>query len=375
MIATCLTDYYHARVEQSSPLTMVVILSMAFPIFAAPFARAVYHRRVTRLMNFLQVRSPPAAWWARRKQHIARLTPAANVVKAATPDAFAHMMRDRSKRIRRATFAAYATFVVGAGLSAPLHSGVALEIAITAAVLGIGPALINAIPGATQRWLTVLVAAFLAISMSFDSLKLDSLKNVGNLALLFGFVFGFYLVGTNRTLRALYVPLFFIGFCGLAAAFASDVLAHGSERCLALTTNGISGSGLGLGFLAFGIWIGNRLIAGLARLYERGWISDISLVFLFGIALTAVLDGFWPDSREDTMAPSTATAMAAACLIWVALTREPVACWRMQPAGAARVFTQPQRPFARPSADKLALCWTSIADRRPGLGAAQHQPV
>ena len=68
-------------------------------------------------------------------------------------------------------------------------------------------------------------------------------------------------------------------------------------------------------FIAFGILAANRLIAGLARLYERGWVSDISLVFLLGTALSAALACFWPD-REDV----SLTAMAAACVIWVSLT-------------------------------------------------------
>jgi hypothetical protein len=50
-----------------------------------------------------------------------------------------------------------------------------------------------------------------------------------------------------------------------------------------------------------GIWIANRLIASLARLYERGWISDISLVFLFGMALTAALAG--PTARVSLLRP------------------------------------------------------------------------
>jgi hypothetical protein len=198
-------------------------------------------------------------------------------------------------------------------LSVPLHSGAAAEFAIAAAALGIGPALINATPRTTPRWLTVLVAALLTISMTFDRFK-----DFQSIAFGFGLVFGFYLIGTNRTLRALYVPLYFVGFGALAGVFAGTVLAQGLQRCLApLIDIGdtITDSGLVIGFIAPGIWIANRLVAGLARLYERGWISDISLVFLFGIALTSALACFWPD-REDV----TPTAMAAACLIWVALT-------------------------------------------------------
>src|SRR4029078_10289994 len=70
-----------------------------------------------------------------------------------------------------------------------------------------------------------------------------------------------------------------------------------------------------IGFVALGIWSANRLIAGLARLYERGWISDISLVVLFGIGLTDALACVWAD-REDV----AFTRMVAAFLIWVALT-------------------------------------------------------
>jgi hypothetical protein len=70
-----------------------------------------------------------------------------------------------------------------------------------------------------------------------------------------------------------------------------------------------------MGLLALGVFIVNRFVAGLARLYERGWVSDISLVFLFGIAMTAALACFWPDRKDVSL-----NAMAAAWVIWVTLT-------------------------------------------------------
>src|SRR6185312_815792 len=146
-----------------------------------------------------------------------------------------------------------------------------------------------------SRWLPVLVIALLALSMIFDRFK-----DIARIVFGFGLVFAFYLIGTNRPLRALYVPLFFIGFGALAGVVAAGVLTQGLQQCFAPLIDAgntgaikqISDSGLVIlliGFVALGIWSANRLIAGLARLYERGWISDISLVFLFGMALTAAL--------------------------------------------------------------------------------------
>src|SRR5262249_57014691 len=103
------------------------------------------------LMNFRQVRPPPDAWWARRERHGARSVPAANGASTATPDAFAGTMAHRLQRIRRATFAAYAMFVVGTGLSGPLHSGDAAGFIITAAGLGDGPAPPHPTPPADPR--------------------------------------------------------------------------------------------------------------------------------------------------------------------------------------------------------------------------------
>jgi len=54
MITTCLTHFsdVYQQVTKSSGLVgvvqIVVVLALAFPILAAPFARAAYHRRVTR---------------------------------------------------------------------------------------------------------------------------------------------------------------------------------------------------------------------------------------------------------------------------------------------------------------------------------------
>ena len=226
MIATCLThfsDVYHSATRSLGLFGLVqaaIVLSLAFPIFAAPFARAAYYRRVTRFMSFREVRSPPAAWWVRRGRHGPRSALAANVVEAMTPDAFAAMMRDRLQRIRRATFAAYVIFVVGTGLSVPLHyAGDAAEFAIAAAALGIGPALINATPRTTPRWLPAIVAALLTISMMFDRFK-----DVRGVAFGFGLVFAYYVIGTNRTLRALYVPLYFIALGALAGVVAGLII-------------------------------------------------------------------------------------------------------------------------------------------------------
>ena len=167
-------------------------------------------------MSFRQVRSPPAAWWVRREQRSSRSALAGNVVEAAPPDALASTMRYRLQRIRRATLVAYITFVVGTGLSVPLHWGAAAEFALAAAALGIGPALINATPRTLPRSLTVLVIALLTFSMTFDRFK-----DLGSIVFGFGLVFALYLIGTNRTLRALYVPLFFIGFGALAGGVAA----------------------------------------------------------------------------------------------------------------------------------------------------------
>ena len=321
MITPCLTHFLEGVREHGAVLAPIMLLSLAVPIIAAPFARAAYHRLVTRFMRFRQIRSPPATWWARREQRSSRPVPAGNVVGAATPDSFATTMQYRLQRIRRATLVAYVTFVVGTGLSVPLHWGAAAEFALAAAALGIGPALINATPRTLPRWLPVLVIALLALSMIFDRFK-----DIASIVFGFGLVFAFYLIGTNRTLRALYVPLFFIGFGALAGVVAAGVLTQGLQQCFAPLIDAgntgaikqISDSGLVIlliGFVALGIWSANRLIAGLARLYERGWISDISLVFLFGMALTAALACFWPD-RDDV----AFTRMVAAFLIWVALT-------------------------------------------------------
>jgi hypothetical protein len=209
-----LSDAYHDFAKSFVLVEIVqlaLVLSAGFPILAAPFARAAYYRRVTRFMSFCQVRFPPAAWWARRERHGARSVLAANVTEAATsPDAFADTMRDRLQRIRRATLAAYVVFVFGTGLSVPLHRGDAPEFALAAAALAIGPALVNATYRTIPRWAPLLVATLLTISMTFD--RFEDWRGV---AFGFGLVFAFYLVGTNRTLRELYVPLFFVAFIAL----------------------------------------------------------------------------------------------------------------------------------------------------------------
>ncbi len=57
MIATCLTNFLEGVREHGPVFAPMLVLSLTFPIVAAPFARAAYHRLVTRFMKFREVRS------------------------------------------------------------------------------------------------------------------------------------------------------------------------------------------------------------------------------------------------------------------------------------------------------------------------------
>lgn len=269
----------------------ILVFSFAFTIVAAPFARAAYRKRVTSFMGFRQVREPPAAWWQRRERRGERSAPAVmDAVDAPTPQALADAMHHRLQRIRRATLAAYAAYVVGVAFVLPLHPwDDAAGLVVGAAALAAGPAFINATPRRGLGLVTLLVGALLAATIA---LQYDAEEDLGDTAIAFGLVLAFQAVSTWRTLRALSVPLTLISIGALVGLMMGGLAGATISACFAvvpasLETTGMTPATVLTTFVVMttavlGVWAGSQLVAALARAHERGWISDISLVSCLG---------------------------------------------------------------------------------------------
>jgi hypothetical protein len=339
MIGRCLTGIQQAPAEVLRLLDLsnfgevvlaIFVFSFAFTIVAAPFARAAYRKRVTSFMSFRQVREPPAAWWQRRERLGGRAAPAlSDAVDAPTPQALTDAMHRRLQRIRRATLAAYAAYVVGVAFVLPLHPwDDAAGLVVGAAALAAGPAFINATPRRGLGLVTLLVGVLLAATIV---LQFDSAEDLGDTAIALGLVIAFQAVSTWRTLRALSVPLtvisigalvgFMIGGLSVTAISACFGVAPASVETTSVTPATVITTFVVMTSGVLGVWAGSQLVASLARAHERGWISDISLVSLFGLGAGAALITFSADREGLTLA-----GMSAAYLAWMAL---PVAAYAL----------------------------------------------
>ena len=341
----------------ANPEASLSMFLLAVPVFALPLAvvlapamQRIYSRRVQRFMGLREVEAPPIAWWQRRERQLAR--PQGGSQDAALREA----MRQRERRIVRATLAAYLVFVLYALLVAPFYDDMAaLDIALMvafAAMLGAGPAIVNIMPHGS-KWLALAGAGAvtaMAIWAEGDVGLDDALIGMTLVVLL-------YITSVHRTMRALVVPLLVLSgsaLVGAGLAMASLVPMNcvtpgaGATSAIPVGDWAIIGATLCVAVLAFTVclWMGTRLLVGLARVVQRGWLSDVSLVAATGLALLA---GILVLAADDPNANSGVKAALFAG--WLGLTASAYG-WtlRSQPAPRAgrrllmlRVFSRDRR--------------------------------
>ena len=269
---------------------LVVLAGLLGALLLAPVLQWAYVRRVQRYMGFREVQPPPRAWWDRQARQFGR-APAPDATASAAPAPLAPCMAQRQARIRRATLAAWAVLAAGGLIIAPLQQDPGiwdpLLMVLFIAALGAQPALVNLRPDGSKWPLLAGIAVLTTVALLFEG-NLDSDDLIGAAVLLSAP----YLVGVQRSLRALVVPLtVLLGGLVLGAALALLALVPG--QCITSGADPTGGDWAALGLVvagvvaafATGLWLSGRVLDGLARLITRGWLSDLSVVAFSGVVL------------------------------------------------------------------------------------------
>ena len=307
-------------------LATLAIFGLILAVVMAPAWQAVYGRRVQRLMGLREVAAPPTAWWQRRESALGRHRVAG--VDAAMP--LSQAVLQREARIRRATWAAYLVCVAWSPTLAPwmldMKLGDHVAMVLFTAVLAAGPALVNVVPQGSKRLLLAgsLVVTAVALALEADVGLDDALIGLAIVVLL-------YITSVHRTMRALVVPLLVLSAAALAGAVAA-LWALLPLTCLpdggpsGVKDWGLSGAALSVSVLVFVacLWLGARVLDGLASLVRRGWLSDRSLVAFAGLAMIAGVLMLAADDPKATFRMKLAlytgwmgsTAGAYAWMLW-----------------------------------------------------------
>lgn len=326
---------------------------------ASPLAATSYTRSMKRFMAMREVADAPPAWRQRRTRRTQR------AVWGKADCTLTDAVRNRERRMRRATWCAYSCFVV-CGLPAvwmyeDRSASSAAWVLAYLALMALGPALVNLRAHHPGRaiWLVPFVLA--AISLSGDSPA--SGIDVLYMTLL---LLSLQLVGVHRTLRAVTGPLMVVCSAPLIVVVAFD-WSLPIEHCVpgSLFKNP-SWAAMSLFEMMFALGIAAYAAAiALLRLIEHlidvGWASDLSLVAASGLMVVAWLLLALADGKAVTGAQLTAYFAA-----WIGATAAAYAlALRAQPCPqiarsllVLRVFSTDRR--AERMLDALQTRWRLV---------------
>lgn len=292
-----------------SVVAVVVILAVGLAALASPLVRGAYRRGVTRLMGLDQVRPRPLGWWGSGQSR-----PAPDV-HDSSPGAASDLQGRAARgegRITRATVSAWLAFSLGAvfvaGVVNPALSwNDRLGFGLGAAVLAIGPVLINLPPSMKRRVLIAGLVAAAVLAGVLEALVPAVEETTDEDPLWLGVVAlavlgAVYFTLFRRRLRGLVLPLSLVASVwGIAFVLPIAALEPYLGSCLEFHATGgltgqnaeaqpfwngvfaVTGATLGL----FGLWLGLRTVDLLARAVDRGWLGDQTLGSLIGLALIA----------------------------------------------------------------------------------------
>jgi hypothetical protein len=283
----------------------LVMCALGLAALAAPWVRRAYRKRVERLMRFEQIAPRPAAWW-RSPAIAAASEPGAQAPAAPDAGALMTMVDREERRITRATVAAWLAFSLAAILVAGwIEAGTGLSGRITfagaSALLALGPALTNLPPRWTRWTLGIGFVGCVLGMLLMSSLGEDGgiLSGTGTedddlpvwqaaaFALAVG---GAYLVMFHRSLRGHVMPVFvLLVLAMLSVLFPLGFVQDHSGACL------VEGSPyrwalppLGLALVLVALWLAFAGLGALARVVERGWLSERSMGAVLGLLVIAL---------------------------------------------------------------------------------------
>jgi hypothetical protein len=211
----------------------------------------------------------------------------------------------RYRRVQFATWAAYAVFCVGAFVlavfTAPEHGGGGLwQLPLAAAFLALGPALVNLRPQASPQVRVAFVIGALGIAaivvadpVYWGNANGDYLiNNTADTALGALMTFALCAMCLHRKVRTQLLPTALAILWGCLACTVVTVTLE-ANACAAppMVANGWRVPGLVALYVIVWLmlWLGTGSLSLLGWLFQRGWISDLSISALTGIAMIATL--------------------------------------------------------------------------------------
>jgi hypothetical protein len=299
----------------------LLLIALLLAAAAAPLVRRYYGRRVRRLMGLDQVAPRPVGNRSEEAAQSSGALPSMPFSQSGA-EGWTAVARQRQQRIIRATLSAWLTFTVTALLTAGVDPkaglGDRLLFFVVTGVLALVPALTNLPEGWTQ-WSLADVFPGLAIQVTLGQLTGQSLWQRMPQSVANG---GTFLALWYRRLRGQVLPVFVVLGCWVVLLFGIYAYwePRGGDAWLTHFSEAKEGSAIftsaqlivPLVWVLF-LWLGFRLLDGVAWLIRRGWASELSpgsAVSLMVIAVVMVASaderhGFWP---------------ACATLLWVAAT-------------------------------------------------------
>ena len=288
-------------------LAALPIFGLMLAVLMAPAWQAVYGRRVQRFMGLREVETPPAAWWQRRESALGLRSAAAAGAGAEAAMPLSQAMPLREAGIRRATWAAYLVCVAWSPTLAPwmldMKLGDHAAMVVFVAVLAAGPAIVNVVPQGSKLLLFVG-----AVAVTAGALAIEGDVGLDDALIALAVVVLLYITSVHRTMRALVVPLLVLSAAALVGALLA-IWALVPLSCLPDSgPTGVKGWALSGAVLAASallfvacLWLGVRVLDGLAALMRRGWLSDRSLVAFAGLAMIAGVLVLAADDPQATL--------------------------------------------------------------------------
>ena len=227
-----------------------------------------------------------------------------------------------------------AVFVLGTLAVAPLMEDMAaidvVRAAAFVAVLMAGPALVHVAPHGSKRMLL-----FGSVGVTALTLWVEGDVGLDDALIGLALVLLVYLTSVHRTMRALVVPLLVL-CAGALVGMAAAIAALAPLGCISEQADGLRaadwallGASTTAAVLVFVLclWLAGRAMELLARLVQRGWISDLTLVAAAGMVLMAVVLVLATEDARATpavkLALFAAWVLAPAAIYAWALHRQP----------------------------------------------------
>ncbi|MES2717343.1 MAG: hypothetical protein V4795_16360 [Pseudomonadota bacterium] len=280
-----------------------LLVAMLLAAGLSVWLRRRYRQQVVRLMGMDQLASAPA-----------RPAAADAVVRRSGPPAtdsghLGTLASAREHRITRATAVAWLVFVgLGlwvAGVDPEAGLSSRLGFATAAGLLALGPALTNLPPrwsrGALALGAAACVAGLLVVGLMPEhgpatAAADDDLSNGETVALVL-LCGAAYLAMFHRSLRGQVLPLFVLLAMGLLVVMLPYGLVEPhAGACLDLAGQAAEGSPLKSAstlllslVITASLWLAFRLLGGLVRLIDRGWVSELSLPSLVSLCVFAMV--------------------------------------------------------------------------------------